>query len=588
MATHAFLPTESLPRCSYRNDLFMDLRIERQQNSRLSCYAPLCLGGLLLGHRAGQRRGAAAQRSARLTPRRAGKSTDHRSLLAGATGAPSFKAAERMEEAMLRLGQEMRQALENNDLDRAACAQREMREMHLERPSTSCRLLIREDCRAAAALLKAGPAVDVDVRIKAVRKLGRWLRWRRASAKDLVPTPMALSGLLCALRSEPEVAWTAQCALFHAARCADADVQGVRMTPRGTLSKLLLNEPSSFPFCLPQVGLGAVEMYDRAFRTTMVRDFISQLRALTLKDPGYGENPEFIDNGRLLAFAKYLGRNLGSLQSLELESFEDAATVLFLPHLHLPNLRSLSLVGACQLEASQRAIITTVRRHGFYLEELVLNVWTDFLYDCEDPLVDLPVLPHVRKLAVRVAPAMGWKDFARKFPSLEELTLLYHQDFAINVADMTESEIELFDGSGPQICQHIDLLYRDVVHFAEDFHWKRGLRRLESCCKNLKVLRFAVADTSRGYDSTPPEEQHAITWVRESVFDYFHRDEARCNETRRALERSSWPVGTIARTTEFGYLTEDELMAASASVMLQVIRLFDDPSLEVSIGWRFR
>lgn len=489
----------------------------------------------------------------------------------------------------MRLGQEIHQALETNDLDRAASAQRQMREMHLARPSTSCRLLIREDCRAATALLKAGPAVDVDVRIKAVRKLGRWLRWRRASAKDLVPTPMALSGLLCALRSEPEVAWTAQCALFHAARCADGGMQGVLMTPRRSLSKMLLNEPASFPMCLPQLGVGAVEMYDRAFRGPMVRDFISQLRSLTLKDPGYGERPDYIDNGRLLAFAKFLGRNLGNLKNLELVSFEDAATMLFLPHLRLPNLRRLSFVGACQLDQSQREITTTVHKHGFHLEELVLNVWCDFLYDSEDPLVDLPVLPNVRKLAVRAPPSLSWKDLARKFPALEELTLLYHQDFAINVADMMESfNGEGFDGSTDQIYQHVDVLYHDIQRLARDLHSNRGFRRLETYCENLMLLRFAVADTSKGYDSTPPEEQCSITWVRSSPSDYFRREEARCNEARKALERSSWPVGQTSSTaTEFGYLTEDELMAAASSVMLQVIRLFDDPSLEVSVGLRF-
>lgn len=484
---------------------------------------------------------------------------------------------------MLRLGQEIHQAVETHDWGRAAHAQRQMRKIHLERPSSSCRLLIREDCRAATAILQAGSSVDVPSRIKAARKLGRWLRWGRASTKDLVPTHTALNGLLCALRSEPEVAWAAQCSLFHAARCSDGSMS-VRNGTRGTLSRLLLNEPTPFPLCLPQPIGSAVEMYDRAFRTNLVRDFISQLQSLALTDPGYDMDPKAEDAHQFVAFAKFLGRNIGSLKHLRLLGFDDGALTLFLPHMRMPRLKTLHLVGACHTEESQRAILGAVHRHRSNLEELVLNVWTEFLHEADDPLVDLPVMPSVKRLAVRAPPPIAWEDFARKFPALEELTLLYHQDFAINVVEMLENEDEDLSSGSDAMERHVRWLYYDVVTFARDLH-SRGFRRLARRCTKLRLLRLAVADTSQGADHTPPDEQMAITWVRDpEAKRHFCRDEVRSNEARAALQSLSKMCGDTSVDPEIGYLTEDQAMAAGASVMLQVARLFDDPSLEASLG----
>ena len=52
--------------------------------------------------------------------------------------------------------------------------------------------------------------------------------WRQ----DLVPVSIILGGLLHALRSVPEVAWTAQCALYHVVRCS-VEEQNVKEAARG-------------------------------------------------------------------------------------------------------------------------------------------------------------------------------------------------------------------------------------------------------------------------------------------------------------------------------------------------------------------
>lgn len=502
---------------------------------------------------------------------------------------------------MRRLLADIAAALEADDLAGAARAQRELRKVQLESPSEACRLHIQEDCRAATAMLRLGDAVDPELRIKAAKKLGRWLRWRRTTAKDLVPVTTALEGLLWAMRSEPEVAWAAQCALFHAAQCADRADQSVREGTRGTISRLLLNEPTPFPLTLPNLTPRDAENHKRALQTAAVQDFFSQLRALTLVDAGYGDDADCQDLAASMPFCKVLGRSFGSLQELKLLGFEDCAMTLVLPHLAMPKLRSLQLVGACQSAEAQRAILALLNRHGAGLVELELNVWTELLREADDPLADVYTMPKVRRLTVRAPPLrVRWEHLARTFPALEELTFLYDQDFALNSLDVLDAS----EDPGKQqdlLEKQANWLYRDAALFAQELHMA-GFRRLARQCDRLQEIRLAIADSSFGYDVTKPEDRLALCWRREASgrTPFFRRDHARNNAVRAALEARSGHLAdaaaasSLAADAAFAYssdsedeVSEEEALAAGAAVILQVIRYFDDPSLEAEFGLRW-
>jgi len=498
---------------------------------------------------------------------------------------------ENVEEAMMRLGVEITEALEKDDLVTAANAQQKLKEVQMDKPSGACGHLIREDCRAAIALLKLGESVEVDSRIKAVRKLGRWLRWgKRGSARGLVPAVDALGGLLCALRSEPEVAWTAQCALFHAARCRDGIAQTVRDGSEGTLAKLLVKETTPFPLVLPRLASRSAEVYERAFRTSLVCDFFSELKSLSLSDPGYGHDDHWQEMNPLLNFCRLLGRSVSSLEELRLFGFEDCAMTLIVPQLVVPKLTCLHVVGACQTAQGSRALLGLLRRVGRSLTELELNVWTEFLYEADDPLVELGPMPNVKKLTVRAPPCVPWEHFARIFPAVEELTFLYHHDFAINSMEVIDNCSDDILEQREQLEEHTSWLYRDAVIFARDMH-VRGFRRLGKGCKNLKEIRVAVADTSYGYDVTPAEERLQIRWRRVENTSTFRRDAEMNSETRDKLEAQSThqPLGLSDEEYEMSeQAMEEEASAAGAAVMLQVIRQFDDPSIEASFGLNIR
>lgn len=510
---------------------------------------------------------------------------------------------ESTEEAMLRLTAEIHQALEVSDLAAAANAQREMRHLQLNRPSAACRLHILEDCQEAKKLIRLGDAVPVKARLRAVRKLGRWLRWRRNVAKGLVPAATALEGLLWALRSEPEVAWTAQCTLFHAVRCTDGAGQSVRDGTRGTVSRLLLNEPTPFPFCLPpkaEWDPRTAGRYEEALRTSAVHDFFAQLRGLTLIDPGYGDDIDCEDMDLMQSFARRLGHSLDGLEKLRILGFEDFAMVLILPHLTLPRLESLQITGDCQSEFAQSAITSCLRRRARSLVELELNIWTDFLCEAEDPLVDVGTMPEIRRLAVRAPPPVSWRHFALCFPRLEQLTFLYDQDFALNSMEVLHGceGQDLED----QLEKHALWTYREAVVFARDLH-ARGFGQLAKHCKNLKEVRFVVSDTSFGLDvEMPDDERFVLSWQHDDKGrpDHpFPRVAARNNETRSKLASASIAPASNPRNVvpwedsdssddEFGEehveVTEERAAAAGASAMLQVVRLFDDPSLEAQLG----
>jgi len=492
---------------------------------------------------------------------------------------------------MLRLDAELNAALESDDFARAARAQREIKKVQLEKPSAACGLFIQEDCRAATAMLRQGDVIDIEVRIRAARKLGRWLRWRRTAARGLVPAATALEGLLWALRSEPEVAYTAQCALYHAARCADGTGQSVREGPRGTVSRLLLSEPTPFPLCLPKLTAAAAETYERAIRSDAVQDFFSQLQKLTLTNPGY-EETDCQALAMFLPFSRIFGRSFHNLRTLKILGFEDCAMMLILPHFSAPRLQSLQIIGACQTVAAQQAILSVLHRHGSNLVELELNVWTEFLCEADEPLVDMAPMPQVKRLTVRAPPSVPWERFARTFPSLEELTFLYEQDFARNSVEVLEDCEDLADL--PELLDtHTQWLYRDAVLFARDLH-VRGFRRLGKKCERLQEIRLAVADTSYGYDVTPSEDRLTLEWRRDpAALQLFRRDDMINSATRTSLEAQRAAHANAAEVEmaemmedEFEDLdvTEEQAAAAGAAEMLQVVRFFDDPSLEAEFG----
>lgn len=420
------------------------------------------------------------------------------------------------------------------------------------------------------------------MRVKAVRKLGRWLRWRR-NAKNLVPVATALEGLLWALRAEPEVAWVAQCSLFHAARCADGVAQSVKEGTRGTISRLLLNEPNPFPLCLPELSLRAAEAYERALRTTLVQDFLVQLQSLALLDPGYGDDPYFGEMQMLSSFAGLLGRSLGNLRTLKILGFEDCAMLTFLPRLVLPRLQTLQITGSLQSAEAQEAILSLLLRHGSNLVDLELNVWTEFFCEADDPIVDAVTMPQVKRLTVRAPLAVPWEHLAQKFPALEELTLLYDRDFAINSVEVMDEYNDLLDDQHSLEIHTVET-YRDAVGFARDLH-ARGFRRLVKECEKLREIRLAMSDTSFCYDMPANEDRLKLCWTRNTsgVGPLFRRDNALNSETRATLEAR----GRLSEDAAIGYtgdghlrVTEEQAAAAGAVSMLQVLRYFDDPSLE--------
>jgi len=490
---------------------------------------------------------------------------------------------------MMRLSTEIDQALESDDFASAARAQREMRRVQLDKPSAACRVMIQEDCRTANALIRLGDAADMDLRIKAVRKLGRWLRWRQTAAKEMVPVATALEGLLWALRSEPDVAWTAQCALFHAARCTERAAQSVRNSTRGIISRLLLNEPTPFPLTLPRLALRTAETYERALRSGVVQDFFSQLRSLTLVDPGWGDDPEYQDLSLFLTFAKMLGRSFHDLQSLQILGFQDCALVLLLPQLILPKLQCLQITGSCQTAEAQQAILSVLARHGCNLVELELNVWTEFLCEADDPLVDIGTMPQVKRLMVRAPTPVPWEHLGRLFPALEELTFLYDQDFALNTMEVLD-DCDDYEEQLAQLEQQTLWLYRDAVVFARDLH-ARGFSRLAKRCVHLREIRLAIADTSFGYDIAPHQERCMLHWRRQATSsgERFRRNGELNSATRAALEARQRPDEDDLEEEEEDVpfeVTEEDAAVAGAAAMLQVARLFDDPSLEAELGLR--
>jgi len=521
-----------------------------------------------------------------------------------------------MEETMFRLSAEIELALAANDVARATRAQKQLSRVQMEKPSAACRVIIQNECRRATQLLQMGETVSVEERVKAAKKLGWWLRWRRMGSKRMVPAGVALEGLLWALRSEPEVAWTAQCALYHATRCSDGVARSVSEGPQGAVARFLLSDPAPFPFYLPRPTKRTLENYARVLKTDVAYDFFMRLKGLTLVDPGYGESAEADDvTRRLKAFSKVLGRSLRSLESLSVLGFEDCAMTSVLSRLALPKLTSLTIMGACHTAEAQQAIVSTLRRHGDRLEQLELNVHTDFLSDAADPLADVGVMPNLKRLTIRAPPlSVPWEHFAECFPALEELTFLYSQDFARNAV----SVLHECDHPGEQqdlLRQHARWLYRDAGLFAKDLH-ERGFARLAKSCERLREIRLAIMDSSNGYDVTPPEERLTLLWRRDmdpAVSQLFRRDAAVNNDARGSLEAQAdllehaydygdewwdyddetWAFSDSDEDydlDDYEYEVDDEdameeaADIASSVVQLQVLRLFDDPSIEADFG----
>lgn len=521
--------------------------------------------------------------------------------------------AETMEETMLRLNAEIEMALECNDVARATRAQHALSNLQLSRPSAACKVLIQQDCRKATAMLQLGESVSIEERIKAAKKLGWWLRWRRMGTKGLVPAALALEGLLWALRSEPEVAWTAQCALYHATRCSDGVAQKVSEGPRGTVTRFLLNEPSPFPLYLPKPTKRAIGTYERALKTEVVTDFLTRLKGMTLVDPGYGEETDVDEvTERLASFSRVLGRSLTSLESLTVLGFEDCAMTHVLSKLAVPKLTSLTIMGACHTAQSQEAILSALHRHAATLETLELKIWTEYLCDAVDPFADIGLMPQLKRLTIRGPPLpVPWEHFAECFPQLEELTFLYSQDFARNASEVLD-ECDHKDEQQEMLQEHSAWLYRDAVVFARDLH-KRGFRRMAKQCKNLKEIRLAVIDSSHGYDVAPAEERLGLRWRRDDnpdVKQFFRRDYKTNNDTRDYLQAQAELLESASECSEdyqWDYDDSDDAewwseadeeaelarqedayeeaaSIAGSAAMLQVVRLFDDPSLEADFG----
>ncbi|CAJ1437623.1 unnamed protein product [Effrenium voratum] len=493
---------------------------------------------------------------------------------------------EEPEEAIRRLSHEIHEAIASDDARRASQAQRELRKIQLDRPSVACRHLIHEDVTAAATLLYLGERASVRGRVNAVKKLSRWLRWPHATNKDLVPVATALEGLLSALRSEPEVAWAAQCALFHVVRCHSArSPHNVKETTRGQVTRLLLEANVPFPFCLPELTERAAEAYETALRASPVRSFFARLKELTLIDPGYGESWQSYDLALFRGFAQRLGKCLVNLRALKVMGFEDCAMKLVLPTLWMPKLRQLHIFGCCQQRQSRAAILSLVNRNRLQLEELELNLWTEFLHEAEDPVLSLEKLPKVKRLSLHVPLLPAWQHFGDLCPLLEELTFVYSQDIALNAARvLVDSE----PGEEEEILVNTSTrIYRDAVRFAAQLQ-SHGFAELAEHCPRLQVIRFKMWDNSFGYDSTAAKEHFTVCWRRSERSRpgrAFLRDADVNNATRATLEAKAAAAAWSEWDEDEGReVTEEEALAAAACVMLQVLRRFDDPSLEAELG----
>eukprot|EP00435_Cladocopium_sp_Y103_P010976 s2204_g2.t2 len=392
------------------------------------------------------------------------------------------------------------------------------------------------------------------------------------------------SGVKYVLRSDV-VAWTAQCALFHVVRC-NVEAQNVKEAARGKVARMLLDGNTDFPLCLPELTERAAKAYDAALRVSMVRCFFTQLQSLTLIDPGYGESWETYDTALLGSFAQRLGKSLYSLRSLKVFGFEDCAIKLMLPSLWMPKLRSLKMVGCCQQKQSQKAILTLINRNRSRLEELELNLWTDVI-EAEDPVTELELLPKVTRLSQRVPLLPTWRHFGQLCPLLEELTFVYDQDIALNAAEVL-IDVEDPSEEAEMLAERTKYIYRDAVRFAAQLH-HGGFEGLAQSCPHLQVIRFKMWDNSFGYNSAPAQEHFSISWRRsENPRRPFLRNSRENNATRTILEgrahavpRREW---TEEELEEGRDVTEDEAMAAAAAAMLQVMRCFDDASLEAELG----
>eukprot|EP00930_Biecheleria_cincta_P032130 TRINITY_DN22290_c0_g1_i2.p2 TRINITY_DN22290_c0_g1~~TRINITY_DN22290_c0_g1_i2.p2 ORF type:complete len:114 (-),score=17.53 TRINITY_DN22290_c0_g1_i2:491-832(-) len=109
---------------------------------------------------------------------------------------------------------------------------------------------------------------------------------------------------------------------------------------------------------------------------------------------------------------------------------------------------------------------------------------------------------------------------------------------------------------------------------------------------------MAIADNSFGYDTTLARDRLSICWRRSAEpidnsrrrGNAFQRDAEHNNATRAFLEARSTAPPTVHQEVmdedeyEEVALTEEQARALGARVMLQVLRLFDDPSLEASFG----
>lgn len=252
---------------------------------------------------------------------------------------------------------------------------------------------------------------------------------------------------------------------------------------------------------------------------------------------------------------------------------------LFMPTLVAPKLESLHLLGACQTAMGAEALYDLLRRHSRNLVELELNVWTE-----DDPLVELVCAPNLRRLAVRLPLTVRWEHFAQMFPALEEVTFLYHHDFAVNSMEVIDNCSDL-EQQREQLDDHTSWMYRDAFEFARDLH-NRGFRHMAERCPALREIRVAVADTSFGYDVTPPEDRLDVRWRRSAEQPYqFRRDAARNRETRNALDATaSEPLSMTGGDEDELWDSLQEATGAGAAVMLQIVRSFDDPSLEAELG----
>jgi len=201
-------------------------------------------------------------------------------------------------------------------------------------------------------------------------------------------------------------------------------------------------------------------------------------------------------------------------------------------------------------------------------------------------------LPKVKRLTVRAPILAPWDHFGEKCPSLEELTFVYDHDFALNLAQVLE-DIESLEEEEEFLGQHTTYVYKDAARFAMRLH-ALGFRCLAETCPNLKVIRFSLWDNSFGADTPAPSEEQPLTvsWRRGGNSSKlrtrpFGRCSAANNATRSELkDRAEVPLDPerFDSTEEIREITEEEAMAASAKVMLQVVRWFDDPSLEAELG----